>query len=114
MEQTNTTPLTEILNGDAPGNIIARDPVKRFAIIESIEPEAAVHWLAIPYEPYGSIEQMEKADPARFLQLVEFAISETKARCEEYPTLDKGFTVKIHFGDFESVPHAKLHILCTE
>lgn len=108
------SPFVAILQGEAPGTIIARDPVKRFAIIESIKPEAAVHWLALPYEPYGSIEEMEKEDPGRFLQLVEYAVNETKARCEEYPALNGGFTLKIHFGDFETVPHAKLHILCTE
>jgi len=103
-----------ILNGSKPGKVIARDVIKRFAIIESLHPEAAVHWLAIPYEPIPSIEDLEKNDRERFLGLMEFAVSEVKARTHEYPELGIGFTIKFHFGAFETVPHAKLHILSSE
>ncbi|MCA9929001.1 MAG: hypothetical protein KC419_11005 [Anaerolineales bacterium] len=103
-----------IINGDAPGKIIARDVIRRFAIIESLHPEAAVHWLAVPYEPVPSIEELEENNRERFLDLVEFAVSEAKAQATDYPELGLGFTIKFHFGAFETVPHAKLHILSSE
>ena len=55
------------------------------AIIASLEPEAAIHWLALPYESGQSTEAMEQADQERFLQLVDYAISETKARVGDHP-----------------------------
>jgi len=30
------------------------------------------------------------------------------------PHLEKGFTLKTHFGSFETVPHPKIHILAVE
>lgn len=106
--------FVNVLHGDAPGTIIAKDVIKRFAIIECMHPEAAVHWLAIPFEPIPSIEELEKSDRERFLGLMDFAVSEAKARADEYPALAQGFTIKAHFGAFETVPHAKLHILSSE
>lgn len=103
-----------ILTGDVPGVIITRDVIRRFAIIESLHPEAAVHWLAVPYEPIPSIEELEKSEPERFLDLINFAVTEAKSRSDEYPALGQGFTIKFHFGAFETVPHAKLHILSCE
>jgi diadenosine tetraphosphate (Ap4A) HIT family hydrolase len=38
-----------IISGEIPGNVIVQDDEKMFAIIASIEPEAAIHWLAIPF-----------------------------------------------------------------
>ena len=119
---TDVSPMEDstfvsILNGDAPGTIIARDVIKRFAIIECMHPEAAVHWLpnhAIPYEPVPSIEELEQNDRERFLGLMDFALSEAKAKADEYPALSQGFTIKAHFGAYETVPHAKLHILSSE
>jgi len=116
---TDFSPLEDgtfvsVLNGDAPGTVIARDVIKRFAIIECLHPEAAVHWLAIPYEPIPSIEELEKNDRERFMELMDFAVFEAKARANEYPALAQGFTIKFHFGAYETVPHAKLHILSSE
>lgn len=108
------SPFVAILHGEAPGTIIARDPVKRFAIIEAMHPEAAVHWLAIPYESYDSLDTMRREDSERFLSLIDYAITETKARADDHPDLTTGFTIKVHLGTFETVPHAKLHILSSE
>lgn len=103
-----------IINGDVPGNIIVQDDEKRFAIIASIEPEAAVHWLAVPYE-YGSwTEEIVREQKDRFLDLVDFAITQTKALTAEYPLLENGFSIKFHVGSFETIPHPKLHILSSE
>lgn len=110
----NESPFVAILNGDEPGTIIARDAARRFAIIASREPEAAVHWLALPFESGYSTEEMERDQRERFLHLLDFAIAETKARVAEYPALVNGFTLKFHFGAYETVPHAKLHILSIE
>lgn len=108
------SPFAAILRGEADGVIIARDDEQRFAIIESMEPEAALHWLAVPYEAGRSTEQLQRSDPQRFVDLVEFAIAKTRSHAEDFPELAQGFSIKIHFGAFETVPHAKLHILSTE
>ena len=110
----DNSPFAAVLRGDAPGTIIARDDEKQFAIIASLEPEAAVHWLAMPFEPGQSTEQFENGDRERFLQLVDYAINETKARVGEHPELSIGFTIKFHLGGYETIPHAKLHILSIE
>ena len=110
----NDSPFAAVLRGDAPGTIIARDDDKQLAIITSLEPEAAVHGLALPFESGQSTEEMEHTDRERFLQLLDFAISETKARAGEHPELDGGFTIKFHLGGYETIPHAKLHILSAE
>ena len=106
--------FVSVLNGGAPGTVIARDVIKRFAIIECLHPEAAVHWLAVPYEPIPSIEELQKNDRERFLGLMEFAITEARSRADTYPELAQGFTIKFHLGAYETVPHAKLHILSSE
>ena len=110
----NDSPFATILRGEAPGTIIARDDEKQFAIIASLEPEAAVHWLAMPFESGQGTEALEQSDRERFLQLVDYAISETKARVGEHPELSGGFTIKFHLGGYETIPHAKLHILSVE
>ena len=112
--ESDSSPFVGILNGEEPGAVIVRDVIKRFAIIKSLHPEAAVHWIAIPYEPIPSIEALEQDDPKRFSELVDFAVKEAKARVNEYPELAQGFTIKFHFGTFETIPHAKLHILSSE
>jgi hypothetical protein len=109
-----TVRLAAVLRGDAPGTIIARDDEKQFAIIASLEPEAAVHWLAMPFESGQGTEALEHSDRERFLQLVDYAISETKARVGDHPELGIGFTIKFHIGGYETIPHAKLHILSIE
>ena len=110
----NDSPFAAVLRGDEPGTVITRDEEKQFAIIASLEPEAAVHWLAVPFESGQSTEEMQHNDRERFLQLVDFAITETKARVGEHPELSAGFTIKLHLGAYETIPHAKLHILSAE
>jgi histidine triad (HIT) family protein len=107
-------PFCGILKGEEPGTIIARDDNKGFAIIKSIHPESVVHWLAVPVEHVDSTESFERGDGARFVELFEWAVSQTKQQVDKVPYLEKGFTLKTHFGSFESVPHAKIHILATE
>ena len=63
----NDSPFAAVLRGDAPGTVIARDDDKQFAIITSLEPEAAIHWLAVPYESGQSTEEMEQGNRERFL-----------------------------------------------
>ncbi|MCA9959215.1 MAG: hypothetical protein R3E31_15565 [Chloroflexota bacterium] len=108
------SPFVSVLNGTAPGTIIVRDDTAKFAIIESVQPEAAIHWLAIPFEPIPSIEELETHNRARFLDLLNFAINQTKALTDKYENLGNGFTIKFHLGAFETIPHAKLHILSCE
>ena len=108
------SPFAAIINGESPGTIVAQGDSKQFALIECIEPEAAVHWLAVPYEYGYGTEEMEQKHQQRFLDLVDFAITQTKALTVEFPVLENGFSVKFHIGSFETVPHAKLHILSTE
>lgn len=111
---SSESPFAAILRGEQPGNIIVRDDQQRFAIITSMEPEAAVHWLAIPFESGFSTEEMKHNEGERFLALLDFALQQTKARSDEYPELGKGFTIKFHCGAYETVPHAKFHILSIE
>lgn len=108
------SPFVNILNGTEPGTIIARDDEKRFAIIQNLHPEAAVHWIALPFEPIASTEELAHTDRERFLDLLEFAMQETRARVEEVEGLGNGFTIKFHIAAFETIPHAKLHILSCE
>ena len=106
--------FTAIISGEQPGNVIIKDDEKQIALIECIEPEAAVHWLAVPYEHGYGTEEMERDHRERFLELIDFAISQTKTLTPDYPVLDNGFSVKFHVGAFETIPHPKLHILSTE
>lgn len=110
----NHSPFAEILQGRQPGTVIARDDAQRFALIASLEPEAAVHWLAVPFESGFSTEDMKQSQGDRFLALLDYALSETKARVEAYPELSTGFTIKFHCGAYETIPHAKFHILSIE
>ncbi len=108
------SPFAAILRGDAPGTVIARDDDRRLAIIASLEPEAAVHWLALPFEAGQSTEELEQSDRERFIELIDFAIGQAKTHAEDHPDLSNGFTIKFHFGSYETIPHAKLHILSVE
>lgn len=108
------SPFAAIISGEMQGNIIARDDEKKFALIECLEPEAAVHWLAVPYEYGYGTEQMEQEHSARFLELMDYALTQTRALVADYPILGSGFSVKFHVGAFETIPHPKLHILSTE
>ncbi len=108
------SPFTAIVSGDEPGVVLARDEEKRFALIESLHPEGAIHWLAIPYEAEYTTEELACNHRERFLDLVDFAITHTRQLALEHPRLDNGFTIKFHFGPFETIRHAKLHILSTE
>ena len=70
--------------------------------------------MAIPYEHVAGTEVMERQDSARFLALVDFALTQAKSAIDDYPALQQGFSLKVHFGSFETVPHAKLHLLSKE
>lgn len=107
-------PFCGILKGEEPGTVIARDDARGFAIIQSIHPESVVHWLAVPFEHVDSTEEFEKHNERRFVELFEWAVAQTKRQVLEVPALEKGFTLKTHFGSFETVPHAKIHILAME
>lgn len=108
------SPFAAILSGEEPGTVIAQDDKNRFAIITSLEPEAAIHWLAIPYEAGESTEELSRTNRERFQKLIDYAIAETKARVDKHPELANGFTIKFHIGAYETIPHAKLHILSVE
>lgn len=115
-ESISACPFCAILNGEEPGTIIARDDDRRFAIIKSIHPESVVHWLAVPFEHEDSTEAFEGTNGRRFVELFEWAVEQakTQAALEQEPRLIQGFTLKTHFGSFESVPHPKIHILAVE
>ena len=113
-ELNQDSPFVAILAGKADGEVIARDDEKQFALVRSLHPEGVVHWLAIPFEPISSIEELERSNRSRFLELIEFALSQTKEKISDYPELQRGFTVKFHVGGYETIPHAKLHILSVE
>lgn len=108
------SPFAAILNGEEPGTIIVRDNTHRFALIESVEPEAEVHWIAVPFETGMSTEQLEQTNPERFMELVQWSVAQAKAHAVDHPALGNGFTIKFHFGAYETIPHAKLHILSVE
>lgn len=108
------SPFAAILRGELEGTIIARDDEQKFAIITSMEPEAAVHWLAVPFEAGFSTSDMKDIYGSRFMALLDYAMAQTYARVAEYPVLKNGFTIKFHCGAYETVPHAKFHILSVE
>ncbi len=114
MAEADGCPFCSILRGEAPGIIIARDDEKGFALIRSIHPESVVHWLAIPTTHVDSTEVMEQLDGRGLLDLLEYAIREVRSRVDDVPQFAPGFTVKMHFGSYESIPHAKLHVLAAE
>ncbi len=109
-------PFCAILAGSAPGTVIARDEGRGFAIIQSIHPESTVHWLAMPIEHANSTESFERENGRRFVDLFEFAVAQAKdpLNIEKEPYLVQGFTLKTHFGSYETVPHPKIHILSKE
>ena len=109
-----SSPFAAIVNGEKQGTVIAQNEEKRFALIESLEPEAAVHWLAVPYDTTFSTEDLQQQHSQRFLDLIDYALAQTKALIPDYPILGNGFTIKFHVGAFETIPQAKLHILSTE
>ncbi len=114
MSESNECAFCDILHGDAPGTIIVRDDEKRMALIKSLRPESAVHWLAVPFEHVDGTRKFEAAKGDRFLELVEFAIDHAQAMTEQEPELQRGFTIKMHFGSFETIEHPKLHVLAME
>ncbi|WP_420630456.1 HIT family protein [Candidatus Leptofilum sp.] len=103
-----------IVNGEEPAKLIAKDGEAKMALIESLHPEGAIHWLAIPFEHVDRIETLARENVERFQALLTFALDATKQQAAENPELNKGFTVKMHVGPFETVHHAKLHILSVE
>ncbi len=108
------SPLVQVALGMMPGEAIVVEKETGFAIIKSLEQEAAVHWLAFPFEPYASLDEMRVNAPERFLQLFAFVREQIERLKPHYPLLEHGYTVKFHGGAYETVPHAKLHILSTE
>lgn len=112
-EQVDTT-FKAILDGTEPGTIIARDDAKQMALIKSNHPESSVHWIAVPYEAVASTEEMLHEDKDRFLELIDYAITNARELADEYPRLQQGFTLKIHCGSFETMRHAKVHVLAAE
>lgn len=103
-----------ILRGEEPAKIIHKDEATQMALIESLHPEGAIHWLAVPFEHVSSVETLAQQNAARFQDLMAFALSATKNQAATYPDLQNGFTIKLHIGPFETIPHAKLHILSVE
>ena len=114
MSESSDCVFCDILRGDAPGTILVRDDEKRMALIKSRHPESAIHWLAVPFEHVDGTRKFEAANGDRFLDLVEFAIDHTQAMTQNEPQLQRGFTIKIHFGSYETIEHPKLHILAVE
>lgn len=114
MATTTHCPFCAIIDGTGPGKIIARDEENKFVLLQSIHPGSVVHWLAIPYEHVDSTETLERENRDRFLGLVDFAVTQARMAAQKEPALVKGFTLKMHFGSFESVPHAKVHIVAVE
>jgi histidine triad (HIT) family protein len=115
-EETSHTgcPFCAILRGEGPGKVLVRDEVRQFALIENLHPEGSVHWLVVPFEHVGSTQELEQLNRNRFLAMVEFGLAQAKSRQPDYPLLQNGYTVKFHCGSFETVPHAKLHIMSVE
>ncbi len=107
-------PFGDIIKGKQPGKIIHKDTERNFALIENIHPEAAVHWLALTFEGDLSTEALKQNDRDRFMNLIDYAIETTKAQVSDYPILERGFSIKFHCGAFETIPHAKLHVLSAE
>lgn len=69
------------------------------------------------YSPFAAILSGEEDGTIiarRFLELVDYALTQARSLTADYPILENGFTVKFHVGAFESVPHPKLHILSSE
>ena len=104
----------DIISGSEPDRIISEDANQEFLLVEDAHPEGAIHWLAIPRKHVESTEAMEIEQPEQLLRLVQFAITQTKQQMEKYPILANGFTIKFHFGPYETIPHAKLHVVSTE
>lgn len=107
-------PFCAILAGTSPGTVIARDDARGFALIQSIHPESIVHWLAVPLEHVAGTETLEHESGKRFLELMEFACEQVRAHRDDVPQLYRGFTIKMHFGSYETIEHAKLHVLAAE
>ncbi|MFN3331687.1 MAG: hypothetical protein ACK47M_04155 [Caldilinea sp.] len=114
VQDTASCPFCSILRGVEPGTIIARDDAKQFAIIKSIHPESIVHWLAIPFEHTDSTVSYEAENAHRFIELFEWSVAQAKQLMVDEPHLERGFTLKTHFGSFETIPHPKIHILAVE
>lgn len=103
-----------IVNGNEPASLIYKDDEARLALIRSLHPEGAIHWLAIPYEHVDRIETLTQENQTRFQELISFALDATRKQVDDFPQLHNGFTVKMHIGPFETINHAKLHILSVE
>ncbi|MCA9944123.1 MAG: hypothetical protein H6656_01930 [Ardenticatenaceae bacterium] len=103
-----------IMQGSEPAKVVYKDETAKMALIQSLHPEGAIHWLAIPFEHVPSVEALAQENAPRFHDLMTFALEATKKQAANYPDLLNGFTVKMHIGPFETVSHAKLHILSVE
>jgi histidine triad (HIT) family protein len=109
-----TCPFCAILAGTEPAAFIARDDGRGLALIQSRHPESSIHWLAIPSEHHDRNSELQSSNPDRMSELLNFAVNQARARAPEFPALASGFTVKIHFGAYETTPHAKLHLVAVE
>ena len=58
--------------------------------------------------------ELQQSITEKAQELVDFAIREARRHGADYPRLESGFTLKMHFGAFETIPHAKLHVLAVE
>jgi histidine triad (HIT) family protein len=103
-----------IIQGNEPAKVVYKDEAARMALIQSLHPEGAIHWLAVPFEHVSSAEGLAQENAPRFHDLMMFALDATRKQVSNYPQLQDGFTVKMHVGPFETVSHAKLHILSVE
>jgi histidine triad (HIT) family protein len=103
-----------ILQGEEPAKVIHKDEAAQMALIQSLHPEGAIHWLAIPFEHVVSVEALAQQNSARFQELIAFALAATRQQVDDFPDLHHGFTLKMHIGPFETISHAKVHILSVE
>lgn len=96
----------KILNGDIPSERIYED--KKFILIRDINPQAKVHYLAVP----KFHEKYIKNIPSSKLKVVTHILS-TVDSMQDKLGLSGGYRVMINQGDDanQTVPHLHIHFL---
>jgi histidine triad (HIT) family protein len=97
----------KIINKEIPAARVYED--ENAIVIKDINPQAPVHFLAIPRKHYSGVHQVKPADATLFSQLFA-AISTT---IEKEGLGEAGYRLVVNFGEKagQTVPHIHVHIL---
>jgi len=102
----NSCLFCKILRKEIPADIVYEDD--EAIVIKDIEPQAPIHWLAIPKEHFAGVQEVP--DDNNILNQLFNMIGKV---VQENGLAAKGYRLVINYGEKagQSVPHIHVHIL---